>query len=180
MKKVLIVSTSLRNGSNSEILAKEAYRGALEVGNEVELVSLKDKSVNFCKGCLACHHTGKCIIKDNMNELMLKVKEAEVVVFATPIYYYEMSGMMKTFLDRCNPLYGKEDNKFKEVYLIATCADTDKSALDRAINGLEGWISCFEGCSFKKAIYGVGINDANGASKNNEVMQEAYLLGTKI
>lgn len=50
MKKVLIVSTSLRNGSNSEILAKEAYRGALEVGNEVELVSLKDKSVNFCKG----------------------------------------------------------------------------------------------------------------------------------
>lgn len=180
MKKVLIISTSLRNGSNSEILAKEAYKGALDAGNDVEYVSLKDKNIRFCKGCLACQVNHKCVIKDDMEELTKKVSNAEVIIFSTPIYYYEMSGMMKTFLDRCNPLYGNEDNKFKEIYLIATCADENKEALDRAINGLGGWIECFDGCSFKKAIYGVGINDANEALKNIEVMKEAYSLGTNL
>lgn len=179
MKKVLIISTSLRYGSNSEILAKEAYKGAIDAKNDVEFISLKDKKINFCKGCLACQVSHKCIIKDDMEELIKKVKEAEVLIFATPIYYYEMSGLMKTFLDRCNPLYGL-DNKFKEVYLIATCADENKKALNIAISGLGGWIECFEGCSFKKAIYGVNLTDSNEALNNNEVLKEAYLLGKNL
>lgn len=179
MKKVLIISTSLRSGSNSEILAKEAARGALDAKNDVEFISLKDKDIRFCKGCLACQVNHKCVIKDDMETLINKVKEAEVIIYATPIYYYEMSGLMKTFLDRCNPLYGL-DNRFKDIYLIATCADENKEALDRAINGLGGWIECFEGVAFKGAVYGVGINDAKDASNHGGTMQEAYSLGKNV
>ena len=104
MKNVLIISSSLRGGSNSEILAHEAEKGAIDAGNNVELLSLKCKYIKFCIGCLACQKTGKCVQKDDMAEMIAKVQNADVLIFATPIYYYEMSGQLKTFLDRCNTL----------------------------------------------------------------------------
>ena len=85
-KKVLIISSSLRVGSNSEILAHEAEKGAIEAGNEVELITLKDKNIQFCRGCLACQKLGKCVIQDDMNTLIEKVQKADVLIFATPIY----------------------------------------------------------------------------------------------
>ena len=128
MKNVLIISSSLRGGSNSEILAHEAERGAIEAGNVVEFINLKGKDIKFCIGCLACQKTGKCVQKDDMAEMIAKVQNADVLIFATPIYYYEMSGQLKTFLDRCNPLY-PQDNKFKDVYLITSSYDDAKTLL---------------------------------------------------
>lgn len=90
MKKVLIVSTSLRKNSNSQSLAKEFERGTEDAGNKAEFISLTDKNIGFCRGCLSCQKTQKCIIKDDAVEIAEKVKSADVLVFATPIYYYEM------------------------------------------------------------------------------------------
>ena len=84
-KKVLIISTSLRPNANSEILARETERGAKDAGHEVEFVTLKDKVINFCKGCLACQKLGKCVINDDANEITSKMKEADVIVWATPV-----------------------------------------------------------------------------------------------
>ena len=122
-KKVLIISTSLRLNANSEILAHEVERGAKDAGHEVELVTLKDKQINFCKGCLACQKLGKCVINDDANEITLKMKDADVIVWATPIYYYEMSGQMKTLIDRANSLFATGRN-FTETYVITTSADS--------------------------------------------------------
>lgn len=106
--KVLIISTSLRTNSNSDILARKCVRGALDAGHEVEYVSLKGKSIEYCIGCLSCIKSGSCVLKDDVKDIMEKVKQAEVIIFATPIYYYEMCGQMKTLLDRLNPLYASE------------------------------------------------------------------------
>ena len=84
-KKVLIISTSLRADANSEILAHETERGAIDAGHNVEFVSLKNKTINFCKGCLACQKLGRCVIKDDANEITAKIKDADVIVWATPI-----------------------------------------------------------------------------------------------
>ena len=108
-KKVLIISTSLRPNANSEILARETERGAKDAGHEVEFVTLKDKVINFCKGCLACQKLGKCVINDDANEITSKMKEADVIVWATPVYYYEMSGQMKTLIDRANSLFDRQE-----------------------------------------------------------------------
>ena len=116
-KKVLVVSTSLRGNSNSEILAKECERGAKDAGHEVEFVSLHGKDIRFCIGCMSCQRTGHCVLKDDVAEIMAKVKESEVVIFATPIYYYEMCGQMKTLLDRLNPLY-ESGYKFRDIYML--------------------------------------------------------------
>lgn len=175
-KKVLIISTSLRLNSNSEILAKKCVDGAKDAGFDVDFISLKDKEIKFCKGCLACQTTGKCVIKDDVYEIVEKVKESEVIIFATPIYYYEMSGQMKTLLDRLNPLY-IADYKFKDVYMIATAAEDEKHTFDKAYNGLQGFVDCFEKASLKGILKAGGIDEAGLASKFDEILEKAYKLG---
>lgn len=176
MKKILIISSSLRGGSNSEILAHEAEKGAKDAGKEVEFLNLKGKDIKFCIGCLSCQETGKCVIKDDMAEMIRKVQNADVLIFATPIYYYELSGQLKTFLDRCNPLYA-QNNQFRDVYLITSSYDDADTASDIAANGLQGWISCFEQSHLAGVLAGGGLNAPKDAAKNRELLQKAYELG---
>lgn len=179
MKKVLIISTSLRGCSNSDILAKECERGAREAGNEVEYITLKGKQIAFCMGCLACQKTQECAIKDDAVALAEKVKNADTVVFATPIYYYEMCGQMKTLLDRCNPLY-TTDYKFRDIYMIATAAEDGEHVFEKAYNGLQGWVDCFEKAELKGLVTGGGISGPNEAANHSEVMQKSYELGRSL
>ena len=88
MKKVIVISTSLRHGSNSDMLADQFVEGAKSAGNDVEKISLVGKNIQFCKGCLGCHKLGRCVINDDVNAIMSKVINADVVCWATPIYYY--------------------------------------------------------------------------------------------
>ncbi|MCI2069053.1 MAG: flavodoxin family protein [Bacilli bacterium] len=178
-KKIVIVSASLRSGSNSETLAQEVARGASENGNSVVFLSLKDKDIRFCRGCLACQKTGKCAIKDDVASLLPLISSADVLVFATPIYYYEMSGQLKTFLDRLNPLYGT-DYRFRDVYFLSVSADESDEAAERAIHGLQGWIDCFPNCSLKATIHFGGINDPLAAKKNQSDLKKAYDFGKAI
>lgn len=178
MKNIVIVSSSLRINSNSEILAKKCEIGA-KIKNNVEFISLKNKKIEFCRGCLACQKTQKCVINDDVFEIMNKIKKADVLVFATPIYYYGLSGQLKTLLDRLNPLYA-DDYKFREVYMIATAAENSDDAFDKAYNGLLGWVECFEKASLKKIIKGAGINNPNEALKHLDILDNAYRMGVEI
>ena len=179
MKNVLIISTSLRGGSNSELLAKEAMRGAEEAGNRVELLSLKGKKIQYCIGCLACLKTGECVQKDDAPEIMEKLRRADVLVFATPIYYYEMCGQMKTLLDRMNPLY-ESDYAFREVYMIATAADGGDTTFEKAYNGLQGWVDCFPKAKLCGLVAGEEIGDPKDAVNHPDVMEKAYQLGKAL
>ena len=87
-KNILIINTSLRAKSNSEVLADAFAKGAKAAGNTVEVVSLKNKNIAFCMGCLACGTLGKCVIADDAIAITEKMKQADVIVWATPIYYY--------------------------------------------------------------------------------------------
>ena len=136
-KKVLIIGTSPRKNGNSNRLAQEFEKGAREAGNDVDVVYLYDKNINFCKGCLACQKLNHCVIDDDANSITEKIHNAEVIVWATPVYYYEMCGQMKTLLDRLNPLYST-DYSFRDIYMIATAAENDESAFEKAYNGLQG------------------------------------------
>ena len=86
MKKVLVISSSLRKNSNSEQLAVYFADGAKSAGNEVEVISLREKDINFCIGCLACQKTQRCFMHDDADVIREKMLKADVLVFATPIY----------------------------------------------------------------------------------------------
>ena len=86
-KKVVVISTSLRANSNSDKLAQEFAEGAKQAGHEVEYISLRGKKIAFCLGCLACQTKGECVIKDDALPIAEAVLHADVVAWATPIYY---------------------------------------------------------------------------------------------
>ena len=172
-KKVVVLSTSLRSNSNSELLAKSFVEGAKESGNEVEYISLKNKDIRFCIGCLACQKLGHCVIKDDVTDIMDSVLYADVVVWATPIYYYEMSGQMKTLIDRLNPMYSK-DYRFRDVYLLATAAEEGDEVFEKVITGLNGWIDCFEKTSIKGTVLCGGVSSAGDISSNDKEDRNFY------
>jgi multimeric flavodoxin WrbA len=178
MKKVLIIKTSPRKGGNSDQLAEHFAKGAREAGHEVEEVTLADKEIHFCKGCLACVKTLRCVQKDDAVEICAKMREAEVIAWATPIYYYSISGQMKTMIDRGNPLYG-DDYKFREVYLLATAAEDEPTTVAGARTALQGWVDCFEKATFKGEVFAGGVTMLQDIS-GHVGLQQAYELGKNV
>ena len=175
MKKIVIISTSIRANSNSEVLAESFAKGAESAGHQVEFISLKGKRIDFCKGCLTCQNTGKCVIRDDVADIMDKVLEADVVAWATPIYYYEMSGQMKTLIDRLNPMFPM-DYKFRDIYFLSVAAEDGAHVPERAVFGLKGWIDCFEKASLKGSVFCGGVTDG-GEIQGNAGLKEAYTMG---
>lgn len=177
-KKVLIISTSLRQNSNSEALADAFFRGARDGGNTVEKISLHDKTIGFCKGCLACQKTGRCIIHDDADAIAHRMSIADVLVFATPIYYYEMSGQLKTMLDRANPLY-PTDFAFRDIYFLSAAAEDAEGVDARAISGLEGWIECFPKARLAGTVFAGGVA-GTGEIEGHSALTKAYEMGKSI
>ncbi len=178
MKKVLIISSSLRTGSNSEALAEAFARGAAAAGNETELVTLKEKDLRFCKGCLACQKLRRCVIADDAPAIVAKMHDADAIAFATPIYYYEMCGQLKTLLDRANPLYGS-DYRFRDIYMLTSAAENEASVPDRAVAGLTGWIDCFARARLAGTVFAGGV-DGPGETAGHPAVERAYELGKTI
>lgn len=178
-KKVLILSTSPRRGGNSELLANAFLAGAVEAGHAAEKICLYDRDIRFCRGCLACQKTERCVIHDDMEAILDKMRHADVIVFATPIYFYEMSGQMKTLLDRTNPLFPAE-YAFRKVYLLATAADGDERAMDGAVKGLEGWISCFERAGLSGVVRGVGVDAPGAVNATPVLLEQATQMGRAV
>ncbi len=178
MKKIVVVTSSPRKGGNSEVLARKFADGAIAAGNEVKFIVVRDIGLKFCTGCLYCNSHDKCILDDGMNGLYEYFQNADVLVFATPVYYYAVCGQLKTLLDRLNPLYVRE-NKFKDVYLLATAAEDEESAMDGAVKDIQGWIDCFDGVKLKGVIRGVGATE-KGTINNTPFPEKAYELGKNL
>ena len=127
-KNILILSGSPRKGGNSDILCDRFMEGARESGHRAEKVFLRDKNIGYCIGCEACHqNNGVCVQKDDMAEILGKMIAADVIVMATPVYFYTMDAQMKTLIDRCVARYTEISNK--AFYFIATAADGEKRSL---------------------------------------------------
>ena len=119
------------------------------------------------------------MLKDDAVWIAEKVKNADTLVFATPIYYYEMSGQMKTLLDRMNPLY-PSDYKFRKVYMLSTAAEDEAYVPEKAVSGLKGWVDCFEKAEFAGSLFCGGISDSGEAAGKKAELEEAYQFGKML
>ena len=176
-KKVLIISASPRKGGKSYALCDQFLLGAKEAGHNVEKVFLRDHKINYCLGCGVCNNTHVCVQKDDMKNLLEKMVNADVIVLATPVYFYTMDAQLKTFIDRCVSRYTEISNK--EIYFIVAAADTNKDNLAPAIEGLRGFTrDCLEGSKEKGIIYGTGAWQV-GEIKTLPAYKKAYEMGKK-
>ena len=177
-KKVLILSSSPRRGGNSDTLCDEFMRGAAVGGNEVEKIFLRDKTIHPCLGCSVCSRDGKpCPQKDDAAEVIGKMLRADVIVMATPVYFYAMSAQMKTLIDRCCGPY--TEMKGKEFYFIATAAEDNPTIMERIVTNFMGFLDCLENPVVKGTVFCGGVWHA-GEIEGNPALQEAYDMGRSI
>ena len=178
MKKVLVISSSLRPGSNSEALADAFARGAADAANQYEKIALRDNQLGLSIGSMSCQRTRRCVIADDAPAIVAKMHDADAIAFATPIYYYEMSGQLKTLLDRANPLYGS-DYRFRDIYMLTAAAEDEPETPVRAVAGLTGWIDCFARARLAGTIFAGGV-EAPGETAGHPALAEAYAAGRAI
>lgn len=177
-KNILILSTSPRKGGNSDTLADALIQGVREAGHTAKKITLHDKNIGFCKGCLTCVKTQRCVIRDDADVIVQKMRTADILVFATPIYYYGMCGQMKPLLDRANPLYSA-DYRFRDVYLLVAAAERDGHTVDGAVTGLQGWIDCFEKARLAGTVFAGGVT-AVGEIQGHTALKQAYEMGKNV
>lgn len=179
-KNVLILSASPRKAGNSDVLCDQFLTGAEDAGHNAEKIFLKDKHINYCTGCGACAASGRenpCSQKDDMTEILDKMIKADVIVMATPVYFYSMNGQMKTLIDRTCAEYTKIAGK--DFYFIMTAADGEKKAMDGTLTAFRGFTSCLPDPIEKGIIKATGVWNKNEI-KNTPYMNEAYEMGKNI
>jgi len=170
-KNVFILSASPRKSGNSDLLCDQFMLGARDAGNQVEKIYLSDKEIGYCTGCESCYTSHKCVQKDDMAEVLEKMIAADVIMMATPVYFYTMNAQMKTLIDRTCPRYTEISNK--EMYFIVTAADDRKQAMERTLDGFRGFTSLLSGVKEKGIIYGTGAWHM-GDIKTSKAMAQAY------
>lgn len=175
MKKVLILSASPRKMGNSDILCQQFMKGANEAGHSVEQIYLYDVKIGFCKACYACFKTGKCVLKDDMAEILEKMQSADILVVATPTYFMTMNGMLKNTIDRFLPKW--QDLDGHDVYLIITGHD-GKEGLSLVGEELTH-IFRELGNNVKGIIWGEGVWQ-KGEVEATKAMDEAYKAGLSV
>ncbi len=177
-KNVLILSSSPRRGGNSDTLCDRFAEGARSAGHNVEKLFLGDLNIAPCTGCSVCSMYGKpCPQRDDAAAVVEKMIAADVIVMATPVYFYTMCAQMKTLIDRTCARYLEITDK--EFYFILTAAETDLKAMERTVEGFRGFLDCLEGPVERGVIYGVGAWK-RGEIEDKPAMREAYDMGAAV
>ena len=178
MKNVLILSGSPRKGGNSDLLCDAFLRGAQEAGHAVRKISLADKQVGFCRGCYFCReHDGACVFHDDMAEILQAMIDADVLVLASPVYFYAIDAQLKAVIDRTVARWTEVKNK--EFYYIMTAADEERAAMETTLACFRGYADCVEGAVERGVIYGTGVYE-KGEILQTSAYEEAYAMGKQI
>lgn len=191
MKEILIVLGGGRAKGNTAQLADAFMKVAVEAGHHVELVSLNKMQVNGCLGCNACRYGKRCVQKDDFHSLIPKIKKADLMVFASPLYFWTISSKMKAFIERfyCiaeedeNPPFGRyERYPVRDCALLMTAADNYFWTFEQAASYYQFTLVNYIGFHDKGMLLAGGCGDTNGKpeiAKTNH-LQNAYHFGKAI
>ncbi|UCG95524.1 MAG: flavodoxin family protein [archaeon] len=177
--KIVAVCGSPRKG-NTEFMLRKVLEKAKELGAETELILLREKKIEFCDGCHGCEGgSGKCSISDDMNEIRNKLLKADSIVFGSPIYYDGVTGLLKNFIDRTNPIYGKLRGK-KFAFVIVGQLKGEEGELSRklVVDFLKD-ISEIHEMELIDYVFGVALKPEEIAD-DEKTIKELEELGKKI
>lgn len=191
MKRILVIQGGGRPNGNTAQLVSSFVRGAEEAGRHVEVISLLKNKVNGCLGCNDCRYGKPCIQKDSFNNIVPKIKDSDMIVFASPLYFWTISSMIKAFIERfyCiaeeepNPPLGRyEKYSEKDCALLMTAADNFFWTFEQAVSYYQFAIVNYIGFRNKGMLLAGGCGDTNGKPQidQTEHLQKAYQFGKNI
>lgn len=177
-KKVLILSGSPRKEGNSDLLCDAFARGAEEMGHQVQKIRVATKKVHPCSACYFCRdHEGKCVHQDDMADILQQMIDADVLVLASPVYFYSIDAQLKAVIDRTVARW--LEVKDKEFYYITTMADEEASSAETTLACFRGYADCVEGAVEKGVLIAGGVYEP-GTVKEKEFLQRAYEMGKTV
>lgn len=175
--KVIAVSGSPRTNGNSDALCNQFLKGAQEAGCETEKIQIGKAKINTCHACYACRETGRCVQQDDMEVILEKIIQADVILLATPVYFYSMDAQMKILIDRSLARYREIEDKI--FYFAITAADPSHEAMESTIAGLKGYTTCLPGAVVKDIFYGTGTWE-KGDILGLPVMEKIFEAGKSL
>jgi len=188
MAKIFFITSSWRKASNSACLAAYAGEAAKENGHEVTTADIAQLNIGPCRACMSCQKSksGRCVFKDDMGQFYPLLEEADVLVFVSPVYWFNLCGQVKQFIDRCYALAGKEmpDGGIcfgrKKIGLIMAHEGEDPfdSGGINAIRSVQDMCS-YLGATFAGALYGCA-NAEGEAANNSTLLKKAREYGTSL
>ncbi|MDE6434471.1 MAG: flavodoxin family protein [Lachnospiraceae bacterium] len=191
MKNILVIQGGGRYKGNTEQLIEFFVKGATEAGHYVEVISLIKNEVRGCLGCNACRYGKPCIQKDAFNEMIPKIKSADCIVFASPLYFWTVSSRIKAFIERfyciaeedpTPPLGRYEKYPIKDCALLMTSADNFFWTFEQAVSYYKFALVNYIGFQDKGMLLAGGCGDTNGKPQIGETqhLMEAYEFGKNI
>ena len=182
MKKVVAFMGSPRKNGNTVTLVKEVIRGAEDAGAETTAFNLYDLNIKPCQGCLACRKTGHCVMQDDFQNLFKHIIEADVVVFGSPIYLWQITAQMKLLWDRLCGLFDENHKPryaAKNLIMVYSQGNPNPQAFQTSFQTYESMFKMF-GLNVVSTILQTGGNDPNSAANNKELLEKAYEAGKAI
>lgn len=177
-KKVLILSGSPRKGGNSDLLCDAFARGAAEAGHDVEKLRVAAMKIHPCSGCYYCRdHGGQCAHKDDMAALLQRMIDADVLVLASPVYFYSIDAQLKAVIDRTVARWLEVKNK--EFYYIVTMADEEAASADTTLACFRGYADCVEGAVERGAIVAGDVYEP-GKVEGTAYLEQAFQMGRDV
>lgn len=176
--KIIVLFGSPNADGSTKIITDSFVKGAAESGHDCEILDVCKMNVHPCIGCVACGYEGPCVQTDDVEIIREKLLAADMVVFATPLYYYGMTAQLKIVVDRFCAYNGSLNSKHLKSALLAVAwnsSDWTFDALESHYKTLVRYIN-FED---KGMILGYGCGTP-GMTRNSRYVQEAYDLGKSI
>ena len=172
-KNVLIISGSPRVNGNSEMLCDAFASGAKSAGCAVEKISLAGKKLGFCTACHACR-AEECPQKDDAPGIIRKMLQADIIVLATPVYFFTMCAQLKALIDRSVMVYPNITGK--KFYYLMTMAETNEKDFLGTIEALRGFVACCPESEECGMVCVPGVYE-KGAITGNPALEKARQLG---
>ncbi|MFL0198634.1 flavodoxin family protein [Clostridium sp. WILCCON 0269] len=185
MKKIVAFTGSGRKEGNTSTIVNEVLKGAAEFNAQIKIYNIKDMDIKPCRGCFYCRKFEQCCIKDDMNEVLNDIKEADAVVFSSPIYMCQVSGQVKQLMDRLYPLLSGESGNYelrygvKETVAIYSQGAPNVDSFKEYIE-LNNRVLSFLGLNIINTIICSGANDLKAVLENKELLSKAYAIGKEL
>lgn len=178
MSKILILSASPRRKGNSSQMCDEFMRGAQEAGHEVEKLIVSHRNIGECLACNTCmRNGGSCVQKDDMREIRNKMFEADVIVLASPVYFYSINAQMKLVIDRCYAFFQKLAGK--TFYYLLSMASSNTETADAALASLRGLVRCVPESKEGGYVLAAGVAETVDVQKTT-ALNEAFEMGKNV
>ena len=190
-KKALVIYGSPRKNGNTDILLKELIKGIKDGSDKIKIeeIYLSDLNIYFCRGCRACNQSGRCVIEDDMQDLHIKLQEANYIILGSPIFFYTVTAQSKAMIDRCQASWAKkyllkqrQSDKMKGKrggWFVSVGATKGKKLFEGAILTMKYFFDTMD-VPYRGNLLVKGMDEKGDVLNHPQILSQAYQLGKEI